>query len=211
MALVRSSSEVWMEYQDNFPKQTLRNRYYILTAQGVNHLTVPVQKASNLPSNQVKISYDQNWPKQHAETIAAAYGKSAYWLHYSPMIRHWIETPYTYLQEMQQAALTICLEALGLQVPIRQTDRYYAATDMGEDSPDWCDARDLITKTNFAEMPALNDYRQCFGPSQEAKQGPTLATSVFHPGLSMIDLLFCQGPAAIDFVPKYELWATRST
>jgi hypothetical protein len=159
LALMQSASEVVLEYQDHFPKQTLRNRYYILTSQGIKYQTVPVVKRNKTITREVRISYEQNWPSQHWEGINAAYGKSAFWEHYQASIKEWLFTEYTFLHEMQFASLTICLSCLGLKVPISHTIEYY--TDQHE-VHGWINARDVIGKENFEQIPFIVPYKQCY-------------------------------------------------
>lgn len=185
MALCKSATEVWLEYHDHFPKQTLRNRFYILTAQGVLPCTVPVVKHSKMPSHQVGLDYGTWQPRQVLDTLQTAYGKAPFWNLHQDWLKDWLFEHHIGLSAMQQAALTYCLDSLGLDLTIRQTESYKQVPI------DCFDATDLITKQNFAAFPDLPAYPQCFGGQS------------FSPNLCLLDLLLCMGPDASYYVPEY--------
>jgi WbqC-like protein family len=63
-----------------FEKQTTRNRFSILTANGIQWLTIPVESThgKNKPYSEIKISSEFR-PKKILTAIQSAYGKSAYY------------------------------------------------------------------------------------------------------------------------------------
>ncbi|HPC26213.1 MAG TPA: WbqC family protein, partial [Paludibacteraceae bacterium] len=65
--VLANSSEIFIEKEENYIKQTYRNRCKILTANGVMDLIIPVEKSEgNKPSiKDVKISVHSDWQKQH--------------------------------------------------------------------------------------------------------------------------------------------------
>ncbi|GAB4017711.1 hypothetical protein GCM10028773_15010 [Spirosoma koreense] len=87
--------------------------------------------------------------------------------------------------ELNYELLTICLKLMRLRIPIDLTDWY------DKDTPaDLIDARSMVNPRNGPESYVFHRpvaYPQNFG--QE-----------FVPNLSIIDLLFCQGPAATDLL-----------
>lgn len=63
-----------------FQKQTLRNRTYILSPNGVQRLTVPVVHTGGIPVNDAEISIDYSlpWIREHKGALEAAYNTSPF-------------------------------------------------------------------------------------------------------------------------------------
>lgn len=75
-----------MIFSPQFPfrKSSRINRTEILTANGIQVLTVPVTGGRNIRGalKDIKISYDTPWQKIHLQALQSAYGKSAFWEFY---------------------------------------------------------------------------------------------------------------------------------
>ena len=70
-----SFSSILIEGNENFIKQSLRNRCDIATSNGILQLSVPVRKinGSKTKSKVIEISNDTNWQKNHWKAIESAY------------------------------------------------------------------------------------------------------------------------------------------
>ncbi|AQG79768.1 WbqC family protein [Spirosoma montaniterrae] len=173
---------VWLEANEHYQKQSYRNRCYVLTANKVDTLTVPVQKGTrHQPIRDLRIDNDQRWQAHHWRCLQGAYGKAPFFEYYAPELEPVYRKSWTYLFELNQELLTICLRLLGAAPSINLTDCYRK-----EVSPGIFDARSAINPPNEAESYVFGrsvPYQQNFG--QE-----------FVPNLSVLDLLFCQGPMA---------------
>ena len=79
-----NKDEIIVEKHENYQKRSFRNRYDILTTNGVLRLTIPLCKGKNnkMPITEVKLAYDDNWVDIHLQTIRSAYGKSPYFEFY---------------------------------------------------------------------------------------------------------------------------------
>lgn len=68
---------------EHFVHQTLRNRYWILSPNGPQCLTIPVQgqKGIKFPVSKILLSEEIPWRRIHSGAIRAAYGKSAFYIH----------------------------------------------------------------------------------------------------------------------------------
>jgi len=88
MTLLLQNPSLVFEVEENFPKQTYRNRCMILGANGVERLTVPVIHLSGekIKTKDTKIDYSQNWVKQHLGAIQAAYGNAPYYEFFEPYL-----------------------------------------------------------------------------------------------------------------------------
>ncbi|PWJ44969.1 WbqC family protein [Sediminitomix flava] len=171
---------VYLEAKENFQKQTYRNRCYILTANKVERLSVPLLGANKgLPIQEMKIDARESWQKQHWRAIQSAYGRSAYFEYYADMIKEvLLGKEYTHLFELNYEILTFCLKILGVKCQIRLTEDFTP--------PQECDILDLRSaihpKKEFGII-NVQPYQQVFGEG-------------FAPNLSILDLLFNEGPNA---------------
>ena len=80
---------VIVEQHDNFCKQTYRNRCLIATANGVQALTVPIERyeGAKCPMCDIRISDHGEWRHQHWNAIVSAYGESPFFVYYEDDIR----------------------------------------------------------------------------------------------------------------------------
>jgi hypothetical protein len=91
--------KIYLEQFENFTKQTYRNRYEILGANGVISLIVPVVKGRGrkIKIRDLRISYDTGWQRNHWRTIFSAYNSSPFFEFYMDDIQPLFEKPYKFL------------------------------------------------------------------------------------------------------------------
>ena len=194
-AVLLQADGLVLEAQENYRKQTYRNRCLIRTAQGVQALTVPVvagNRAEKVRTSDVEIDYRQNWIHRHWRTLQTAYGSSPYFEYYADYLHDIYKQKPCRLFDLNLAFLRLQLRCFRLVLPITLTTDYHATGQLEDaellDQRDW-----LSPKTNGGgpDTPAafgrVRPYPQVFGPG-------------FEPGLSVLDLLFAQGPAAGAFL-----------
>ena len=180
-----------LEAQENYRKQTYRNRCLIRTAQGVQALTVPVvdgNRAKKVKTSDIDIDYRQNWVHRHWRTLQTAYGNSPYFEYYADYLHDIYRTKPTRLFELNLAFLRLELRCFRLTLPITFSVDYCIP---GQQEPaEYLDRRDWLSPKaggpgpdTPAALGRVRPYPQVFGPG-------------FEPGLSILDLLFAQGPAA---------------
>ena len=192
-ALLRADGLV-LEAQENYRKQTYRNRCLIRTAQGVQALTVPVidgNRAEKVRTSDIAVDYRQNWIHRHWRTLQTAYGNSPYFEYYADYLHDIYKQKPARLFELNLAFLRLQLRCFRLALPISFTTEYHAPGR--PDNAGLLDRRDWLSpkaEANGPDTPAASSlvrpYPQVFGPG-------------FEPGLSVLDLLFAQGPAAGAF------------
>ncbi|HSI90972.1 MAG TPA: WbqC family protein [Adhaeribacter sp.] len=180
---VLKADEVLLEAHENYIKQSYRNRCHVLTSQGVKALTVPV-KGGNRKTiiTSLEIDYEQNWVNQHWRTIRSAYGNSPFFLFYADHFQAIYDKQPRLLFELNREFLHLYFKFLRITKPLGLTERY---------------------EEKYA--PAVNDLRNCIHPK---KAPDNLATKpynqvfgkTFAPGLSILDLLFNQGPEAPHYL-----------
>ena len=173
---------VRIEAQENYQKQTYRNRCYILTAQQVDRLTVPVCKSSSkAPYRKVKIDDSQPWVDVHWRAFCTAYGKAPYFAYFADYVRAIFLERHTYLFDLNLALLKTCLQLLQLDKHLELSSHYDKAP-----GKHLVDARGSIHPHN--RLIGSNHYLPV--------QYPQVFGNTFHPNLSIIDLLCCEGPNA---------------
>jgi hypothetical protein len=172
-----------IEKCEHFPKQTYRNRANIYSPDGILTLVVPVAKGSKVhtPIKDVKISYDFNWQRLHWMSLQACYRRSAYFEYYEDDFAPFYETKEAFLFDYNEKMLQILLKLLKIKASINYTETYEA------EYPILTDLRDAFSSkkpSQFQQKP----YFQVF----EERHG-------FMKNLSIIDLLFNQGPQSINY------------
>lgn len=173
-----------VEKEEHFPKQTYRNRANIYSPDGVLALTVPVVKGSknHTVTKDVKISYEFNWQRLHWLSLQACYRRSAYFEFYEDDIAPFYQNKFEYLFDYNEQLLQFILKAIKLKVDISYTKSYEACY------PELADFRSSITPKKESDIDQ-KPYFQVF----EERQG-------FQKNLSIVDLLFNQGPHAINYL-----------
>ena len=113
--------EVKIEQWESFQKQTYRNRCLIATTQGVQALTVPVERNSQLSAlnsqliKDVRISDHGNWRHLHWNALVSAYGESPFFEYYQDDIRPFFEKRWDYLLDFNEAIREKMCELLDIQ------------------------------------------------------------------------------------------------
>lgn len=178
--------KVFIEKHEHFVKQSFRNRCYLSTSQGTEMLTVPVaNRHGKVPMNEVKIDYRQRWQVTHARAIETAYRKAPFFDHYQPDLFGILLRKRGFLFDLNRDLLSFCLTALGWQKEVYETEAFEKVTSL-----DVSDLRSVITaKKDYTtrEFYQPAPYHQVFG-------------STFVPNLSILDLLFNEGPRAASLL-----------
>lgn len=176
--------DILIEREEHFPKQTYRNRANVYTPDGVLALVVPVIKGSknHTTVKDVKISYDFRWQRLHWQSLQACYRRSAYFEYYESDFAPFYEKQFEFLFDYNQELLSLLLKLTKIKTEITYTDEYKA------EYPNLQDFRFSIHPKRETEM-QQKPYFQVF----EDRQG-------FKKNLSIVDLLFNQGPQTINYL-----------
>jgi len=184
IALNKHKPNILIEREEHFPKQTYRNRTNICSPDGVLALTVPVMKGSknHTKIKDVKISYDFKWQRLHWMSLQSCYRRSAYFEYYEDDFAGFYENKETFLFDYNEQQLQLLLKLTKIKTNISYTETYEA------------------------EYPELIDLRTSINPKKESdiEQKPYFQVfeeqNGFLKNLSIVDLLFNQGPQAINYL-----------
>lgn len=184
VAMVQASN-IMLEFDDNFQKQTNRNRMYIYGANGKQLLNIPVKKGENPNQKykEVRIENDFNWRKQHFKSLESAYRTSPFFEYFEDDFRELFDKNHTFLMDLNLEAHQLISESLGLDLSFEKTIEYH------KEVPNLVDLRPLIDGKK--DIHQFDSYTQVF----EEKYG-------FLNNLSILDLLFNEGRYGIDYLKK---------
>jgi len=174
------------DLHEHFIKQTHRNRCYIESTEGFTKLTVPIEKTANkVAIKELVISYREDWQKDHWRSICSTYNSSAFFQYYDYLFQPFYEQEFKFLSDYNLKLHELILSCLKVK-------------------PDYA------LSENYIDQPQ-QDYRQAFNhkdPSQWTGKIPHYH-QVFHaeknlflPNLSIIDLLFNEGPKALHILEQ---------
>ena len=182
-----NASKVIIDGGEHYQKQTVRNRYHILSANGILPLTVNVksQKGEKIPTGKIIPDYDKKWVREHLRAIESAYRSAPFFEHYFPEIRKMLETRYSSLEEMFVQTFPKWLEMSKVTC-----DWSYSPTYV-EISCQLDLRKRLKNPDDFPDGLRTQNYMQVF-----------FDRFPFAANLSIIDLLMNEGPVANSFLPK---------
>ena len=188
VAIVKMDKLVF-EIQDNYQKQSYRNRTYIAHANGRLLLNVPVKHSKNGIRQKTKIVTIENsfpWQTQHWKSLQSAYRTSPYFEFYEDDIAPIFNNPAKQLLELNFSIYKLLCELLGL-------DKSYDTTTEYLIEPPQLDLRYLV-ESKKQKNHQLSSYTQVM----EANHG-------FLPNLSVLDLLFNEGPNALAYLESQNI------
>lgn len=186
-AIVNADS-VYFEVCDNYQKQSYRNRTEIYGANGKLALTVPVsytQKNRQLYKD-VKIANEEQWQLQHLKSLQSAYSMSPFFEFYIDDLMPLFEEQFDYILDFNLKCFEVLLNSIQLNLTPKHT-KIFEKEPTGK-----TDYRNLV-KRNF-EVISFQPYTQVF----TEKHG-------FIPNLSILDLLFNEGPNTELYLKQQKL------
>lgn len=197
-----SPSVVYIEACENYQKQSYRNRCLFYGSGGVQALTFPVVHEGGthkLPVGTIKVDYSTPWVVQHQRAIVSAYRTSAYFEYYMDELFAILDRKPERLIDLNMSILAFFVEKTGLSVDLRLTREYVpgnAEDRVVMSNGIICDdLREVIHPKRenliLSELGLEKPYFQVFSP----KYG-------FHSDLSVMDLLFNEGPDSILYLKR---------
>ena len=180
VSLFLKTEDASIELFETYQKQSCRTRTNVMTANGIQTLTIPVIKTNgnHTLTKDIEISYKESWQQVHLRCLESAYRKSAYFDYYFPYFEKIYRQKFNTLVELND----FCLKTI---LKIMKVKKDYSFTTDFERIVDENDYRISLSKgTNKIEM---KPYYQVFAD----RHG-------FIPNLSIVDLLFNEGPNSIN-------------
>ncbi len=184
-AAMAQSDSITFEMEDNFQKQTNRNRTYIYSPNGIQLLNIPI-KHSNLShqkTKDIKIEQEFDWQKQHFKSLEAAYRSSPFFEYFEDDLVPIFQKKHTFLMDLNFEALEITAKCLRMKFEFGITTEYFHKIE----NPEITDFRYLVNGKKDHSL--FEPYPQVF----DDKHG-------FLNNLSVLDLLFNEGKFAMDYL-----------
>ena len=187
--LLAKYSVIELEACENYQKQSYRNRCVIYAADGPQKLNVPVVHQNGtfkLPITQIKVDYSTPWLTRTKRAIDAAYYSSAYFEYYRDSLYDILDSKPETLFSLDLRLTRYLAEKCGIKTEISLTEDFLPGVP-GEDYREIIHPKrpNTILEDNSLKKP----YFQVFS----CKYG-------FLPNLSVIDLLFNEGPDSISYL-----------
>lgn len=183
-----------LEACENYQKQSYRNRCRIYAAGGVESLTLPVVHeggTSSLPIREIRVDWSRDWLPRMERAIVSAYESSPYFEYYRDSLFDILESRPEKLFDLNIRLIHYFLGKIGISADIDFTTEYERP---GETAPDIRDLRGLIHPKRPSILKTEKPYWQVFA----AKYG-------FKSDLSVMDLLFNEGPDSISYLKKFKI------
>jgi hypothetical protein len=183
-AALVNTNKITFELEDNYVKQTYRNRCYIFGANGKQVLNIPVKFPSTSEKKKTKealVDNTSNWQLHHLKSLQSAYRNSPFFEFYIDDLLPIFQKKYKFLMDVNMDSFMAISTALEINTPFSKTKEY-------QTKPLEKDLRFLANTKSHSEK-ENEKYIQMF----DEKYG-------FLPNLSILDLLFMEGPNAINLL-----------
>lgn len=180
------SENAAIEREDRYQKQSYRNRTVIMNGNGALNLIIPTIHDGRMGVvKDVRIEYVTPWQRAHWRSIESAYNNTPYYLYYKDALKPFFEREYEFLFDFNLQLTQTLMQLLRLDREIQTTTTFTPYTSE--------DTRLLIhpkhSRREDYPFRLKTPYYQVF----EDKFG-------FVPNLSVIDLLFNEGPQAATYL-----------
>ena len=189
MVAVVKTDELVFEIHDNYQKQSYRNRTYIAHANGRLLLNVPIKHTKNgtrQKTKEVTIENSFPWQIQHWKSLQSAYRTSPFFEFYEDDIAPIFINPAEQLLELNLSIFKLLCELIGFEKSYGTTSEYLMDSAK-------LDLRYLV-EAKQQKKHLLSGYTQVM----EANHG-------FLPNLSVLDLLFNEGPNALAYLESQKI------
>ncbi len=184
------AEKVTFEMEDNFQKQTNRNRTYIYSPNGIQLLNIPVKhsKTAHQKTKDIQIENDFDWQKQHFKSLEAAYRSSPFFEYFEDDLLPIFEKKHQFLMDLNLEVFDLITRCLRMKIEYSTTTEYFHEINSNEIT----DFRFLANGKKDASQ--FESYTQVF----DDKFG-------FINNLSVLDLVFNEGKFALDYLQSQQL------
>jgi hypothetical protein len=185
---IANADSVVFEIEDNYQKQTNRNRTFIYSPNGIQMLNIPIKhsKEKHQKTKEVKLETAFDWQKQHFKSLEAAYRTSPFFEYFEDALLPIFTKKHTFLMDLNFETIEIVSKCLNMKLEFEKTTEYF------HEVSDSLDFRYLANGKK--DVSSFKPYTQVFGE----KHG-------FINNLSILDLLFNEGRFALDYLKEQPL------
>jgi hypothetical protein len=189
-AAIVQAEKVTFEMEDNFQKQTNRNRTYIYSPNGIQLLNIPVKhsKIAHQKTKDIQIENDFDWQKQHFKSLEAAYRSSPFFEFFEDDLLPIFEKKHSFLMDLNLEVFELITRCLRMKIEYTTTTEYVHDIESNEIT----DFRYLANGKK--DQSQFESYTQVF----DDKFG-------FINNLSVLDLVFNEGKFAVDYLKSQSL------
>ena len=167
----------YIEVNENFIKQTIRNRCIIATSNGPLTLSIPLLgRRNNMSVSEIMICYKQSWQRQHIKSMETAYHSSPFFEFYHDDLKALYAIQPNSLLEWNNLVHQFVLKCLKHSLTFEPTTSYQKTYEHDFRNNEW---------KGYSQQ----HYHQVF----ESKLS-------FMPDLSIYDLMFNHGSMALQYL-----------
>jgi hypothetical protein len=184
VAMVNAET-ITFEMDDNFQKQTNRNRMYIYSPNGLQLLNIPIKHSKNAhqKTKDIQLETAFDWQKQHFKSLEAAYRSSPFFEYFEDDLAPIFQKKHTFLMDLNLETIAFVAKCMRWPLEFRATTEYFSEVSNTKDFRFLADGKKDIS--------TFENYPQVF----QEKEG-------FLNNLSVLDLLFNEGKFALDYLKK---------
>lgn len=174
---------------EHYQKMSGRNRYYLAGPKGRQLLSIPLKGGRNqrVAMKDLKMDNTSGWQKIHWRTIQSFYGRAPFFEFFAEDFQGFFESfaDSESLYDWSFQSIRLVAGMMGLRLDIGHTETY----EKEYPSDIFTDIRRQNHEAEFSLT--QQPYHQVF----QDRTG-------FVPGCSILDLLFCLGPQAVDYLKR---------
>jgi len=189
MAAMAQTSHIYFEMEDNYQKQSYRTRTYIAHNNGELLLNIPIIHTKNgnrQKTKDVKVENSFPWQSHHWKSIKTAYRTSPFFEFYEDELNPLFAKEVSCLMTHNLEIIELLFDLIGIDTEVSKTEEY-KKNPLEKDFRYLANAK---TEKNFT----FEKYTQVL----EAHHG-------FLPNLSVLDLLFNEGPNTLNYLESQQL------
>lgn len=184
ISLISNADKTYIEREENYLKQSYRNRCYILSPGGRHLLTVPVYLGSfhKTAIRDIRIDYSKRWQQVHLRALTSSYASAPFYLYYFETFERILLRNHEFLLDLNMELLEAIMKMIKPDAEVYFTSEYM----------------------HDKELP--NDFRYSITPKKESGYTPKEYLQVFSPRntfipeLSIVDLIFNKGPESVSYL-----------
>lgn len=202
------SVDIFIFYDDcQYTKQSWRNRNKVKTSNGLCWLTVPVHQRNIMQTiDTIEIDYSHKWIEKHIRTMRQAYEKTPYFEKYFSEYTKILNSGFLGISRLNQALIRWITSCLGIDTILRSSSEFHVS---GRSTERLIGLLLQVGATNYLSGPAAAAYLDLdrFRDANITLEYKTYdypqypqPHGVFAGEVTILDLLFCMGPSARNYM-----------